>query len=221
MISEKSKEVNDVELKRKLQEFIDNFHKSGRKTIDRTDKRKLVMMIDYACSNFYSLQPIYEQVAKILNMSIDNTKERLLNYYWNSIESRQRKGIIPLARRIAGLISSTGIELANRINLFKKERSNLKNILTKVKELQDKKMIEEFKSTKKWNTEEFAIDVLKIRLIAQVLAYLNQKDNVELEKVIAKKLDAELESIGTLPCKIKERTKWYPIKYGNKFSEIE
>lgn len=213
------KEIKDPELKRKLQEFITNFYESGRRTIDRKDKGRLVMMIDYACNNLYSLQPIYEQIAKALNISIDNTKERLLNYYWNSIENKQKQEIIPLAKRIAGVISSTGIECVNKINLFKGERSNLKNILIKVKELQDQKMIEEFKS--KWNKGELVIDVLRNKLIPQVLAYLNQKDNVELEELIKKKLGAEVELIGSSTCEVRKTTKWDFLKYGDNFSRVK
>lgn len=149
--------------------------------------------------NSCSPQPVYEQVAKVLNISLENTKERLLTYYWNIIESKQRKEILPIAKKLTEQIASTDIEHVDGMEFFRKDCDSLKLALMKIRELQSKKKLEDFRTIKtRLDVEESPASVFKSKLTSQILSYLNQKDNAELKDAIARKLNVEVPEVGPL-----------------------
>jgi hypothetical protein len=193
-------DIEDIELREKVIEFACNIYKSRSKCIEKSDRRRLTNIAEYMYDNFCKEEPVYEHVAKVLDLKVDRARDKLLNYYLTCIDNKEKKVVLPIVRRVAAKITEPSVKFIQSARLFDKERSELKKALNEIKELEEKKKLPQLQVLKRKKLEDDdPTKILKTKLISQILLQINQKANAHLQEVLSKEIDNSLKLLDELP----------------------
>jgi len=194
-------DIENTKLREKVLEFAFNIYKSRSKCIEKADRRRLTNIAEYMYDNFCQEEPVYEHVAKVLDIKVDRAKDKLLNYYLTCIDNKEKKLVLPIVRRVSAKITEPSVESIRSAKLFDKERNELKKVLKGIKELEEKKKLPQLQALKRKKLEgdDTPIEILKTKLVAQILLQINQKTNVVLQEALNKEVDHILKTLEDLP----------------------
>eukprot|EP00826_Nyctotherus_ovalis_P035023 TRINITY_DN2966_c0_g2_i2.p1 TRINITY_DN2966_c0_g2~~TRINITY_DN2966_c0_g2_i2.p1 ORF type:complete len:362 (-),score=122.16 TRINITY_DN2966_c0_g2_i2:149-1234(-) len=193
--------IENLELRGKVQEFAIRIYKSRSKCIEKPDRRRLTSIAEYMYENFCAPEPVYENVAKVLDIHVDKVKDKLLNYYWTCIDNKEKKAVFPIVRRVSACITDTSAEFIRSANLFDGERSALKGALEKIKELEERKKLPQLQLLKRKKLEDADTpeEILKTKLVSQILLQINQRTNTPLQEELNKEAEKMIKSLDGLP----------------------
>lgn len=193
--------IENLELRGKVQDFAFRLYKSRSKCIEKPDRRRLTSIAEYMFENFCAPQPVYENIAKVLDVHIDKAKDKLLNYYWTCIDNKEKKVVLPIVKRVSGRIADTSVKFVMPRSLFDGERNALKDALEKIKGLEERKKLPQLQPLKRKKLEdsETPEQILKTKLVTQILLQINQKANVPLQEELSREAEKIINSLEGLP----------------------
>jgi len=185
-----------------LQDFAIIINDRETRSIEKKERRKLMNIAEIVFENYLIADPIYEIISKILDEPIEKSKDRLLKCYASWIDNKERRVLSPIAGRIAKLITDPSPENIKKLNLFEKEHPYIQHALSTILQLEEKKKqphVQPLKKRKISEPELTPLQILKSKLVGQILCAIEQKGNNELREILYKKIDEQNFSETTLP----------------------
>ena len=79
--------INNEKLKQMLQLFAQRLAEKDSKAIEKSDRRRLIQISEYVFENLIDPQPVYENIASILDISPE--KAQVMNSFTICIRRRQ------------------------------------------------------------------------------------------------------------------------------------